>query len=307
MNKPNSSANINQHLHTVADLIALIGAREAAHVINLSQKQAILERRWVRKAREEFDEMVRDVLATIEKNRFIDANIVDFLPLLMAHSYEVMREGIESTGIRKKMHGRGERLAAPPPGSIPRSLKGLRKWWDDYRKLGRVPARQRALAKSLKAHFLQKVQATWAKHSEDFLVGDTASKTEIIEAMQRSADVGFGRAKMIVETETTYYFNKSRRQIYDQSDDVTHYLFVAIRDHRTTKWCKTRQGIVYAKTDPLLDSETPPIHWNCRSELLPLTKQNPTHLRLIQDRERQRRNNRPEPLPIGWTRREKVS
>ena len=218
---------------------------------------------------------------------------------MMEHSLAVMTAGLKSTKERAQV--RAARLAAPPKGKLPRSLKALREWWDKYRKSGRLPARQKAEAERLKKAFMQEIQKVWKKVSADFLSGETARNTEAVEEIRRRAGVAVSRAKMIVETETTYYFNRARREVYDESDDVTHYLFVAIRDHRTTPWCRTRHKLVYKKGDPLLDKETPPCHWYCRSELLPLTPKNQNHLRLIQDRTRARRHNSPAPLPEGWT------
>lgn len=166
-----------------------------------------------------------------------------------------------------------------------------------------MPARQKEIAEKIKKAYIKKVQSVWVKYGEEFRSGITAETTEAVRQIKEGADVVYSRAKMIVETETTYYYNKSRRTVYDESPDVTHYLFVSVRDHATTKWCKTRHGLVYKKGDPLLDKETPPIHWNCRSEILPLTWHNPAHRKLIEDLSRRRRNNTCEPLPPGWTTR----
>lgn len=286
-------------MRPMVSLVQLLGAREAAEVVYLGKRQTRLEKVWTAKMRALMDEMTTDIITNARETGRLKFEWVDFAPALMHQSYDVMKAGIESTEPRVAV--RAERLAAPPKGRVPRSLKALRQWWDDYQKTKRPTPRQRDLAEGLRQAYIEKVQEVWRRHSEDFLSGDEALQTEAIEAMRSGAHVTYARAQMIVETETTHYFNKSRRQIFDASPDVTHYLFMAIRDHATTKWCKTRQGLIYAKTDPLLERETPPCHWNCRSELLPLTKHNANHLRLIQDARRQRRNNSPEPLPQGWT------
>lgn len=287
------------HIETIAKLTELLGVREATDVVLLAKRTTILERHWVLLAEAEIREAARGVIANARETGRLSFADVDFGDLLMQHSYAVMREGIESTERRNPV--RVERLAAPPKGKIPRSLRALREWWDKYRKGGRMPARQRKEAETLKKAFLDAIQKAWRRHSDDFLSGDTARNTEAVEAIMKAAAVPAARAKMTVETETTYYFNHARREVYDESPDVSHYLFMAVRDHRTTKWCKTRHGLVYAKGDPLLDKETPPCHWFCRSELLPLTPHNANHLALIQDRGRSRRHNSPEPLPKGWT------
>lgn len=302
MNTPARSTKdntIQTQLGTIVSLTQLLGAREAMDVVLLSKKVGTLERRWVRRAETEIKAAVNKVLDHARETSRLSFADVDFVPLMMEHAFAIMREGIESTDRRDPV--RTERLAAPPKGKIPKSLKALREDWDRYRKDGKVPARQKKDAENLRKEFLDAIQKAWRENSEDFLSGDTARNTEAVEAIRRRAKVPSARAKMIVETETTYYFNHSRRKIYDESDDVTHYLFLAIRDHRTTPWCKTRHNLVYKKGDPLLDKETPPCHWYCRSELIPLTPHNANHLRIIQDQARARRHNKCAPLPEGWT------
>lgn len=290
---------MSSNIATIKNLVKLLGAREVAEVVRLSKRQEALERQWVKVVEGALRKTLDKVLANADKTGRLAVADVTFDRVVMEHSLAVMREGIDSTKVRTPV--RAEKLAAPPKAAVPRSLKALRELWDKYRQTGHVPPRQRAIAKRVREAFLKQLQEAWREYSEDYLSGNTASKTEAEAAIRRRLDVAGSRAKMIVETETTYYFNKARRQIYDESDDVTHYLFVAIRDHATTKWCKTRNGLVYAKSDPLLDDETPPIHWNCRSELLPLLRHNPSHLRLIKDESRQRRKHRCEPLPKEWT------
>lgn len=284
-------------------LVKLIGAREAAHVIALAGKQSKLESFWVARMRGAMRLATEAVIAQARDTGRLRFDGVNFVPVLMEHAYATMMAGIESTD-RALYKANIAKLAK---GAAPRSLRDLRRWWDAYRREGKVPKRQRVLAAGLKKAYIASVEKAWRESSEDFLSGNAFRNTEAVDELQRRAGVAFARAKMIVETETTYHFNASRRAVFDQSPDVSHYLFVAIRDHATTKWCKSRQGLVYAKGDPLLDKETPPIHWNCRSELLPLTRHNPNHLRLIEDPDRQRRAHACEPLPVGWTGRTKAS
>lgn len=292
------------NLSTIENLNTLLGAQETAGIVRLAKAQQTLETKWARKFRSYIDEVTKEIISNTGRMMRLDLSGVDFLPLVMEHSLAAMREGLQSTTVPDSVPKSATvRMSAPPPAAVPRSLKNLRKWWDHYRKAGKIPARQRAIASRIQSAYIKKIETVWKQNADAFLAGDTTSKTEAIRAIQEGAEVSYGRAKMIVETETTYYYNKARRQVYDQSQDVTHYLFVAVRDHATTKWCSTRQGLVYAKTDPLCDDETPPIHWNCRSEMVPLTPANPRHLALIQDASRQRRKVSPAPLPKEWKRR----
>lgn len=292
------------NLNTIENLTNLLGGQETARIVYLAKAQQSLESRWDRKFKSYIDAITKEIISQSDLVKRLDLSRVDFLPLVMEHSFAAMKEGLASTQVPDRVPKSDTvRLSAPPPAAVPRSLKNLRRWWDHYRKAGKIPARQRAIAARIQKAYIKKIETVWRQNADAFLLGDTTSKTEAIRAIQKGAEVTYGRAKMIVETETTYYYNKARRQVYDQSQDVTHYLFVAVRDHATTKWCATRQGLVYAKTDPLCDDETPPIHWNCRSEMVPLTPANPRHLALIKDATRERRKNSPASLPKEWKRR----
>lgn len=235
----------------------------------------------------------------------LDLDYIDFSDIAMTHSLDVMRQALDDSVDfmpRVPDEKRLAKAASPPPkAKVPTNFKELRILWDKFRKKKYIPPRQRSIAERVKKAYLKRVQAEWVKHGEGFRSGETAVRNEAVSAIMKGADVAYARAKMIVETETTYYYNKTRRAVFDQSADVTHYLFMAIRDHRTTEWCKSRHGLVYAKDDPLLKAESPPVHYNCRSEILPLTELNPRHKAMIDDPARRRRNHKCKPLPPEWT------
>lgn len=296
--------------------LACLSNQERSNLREAAKQATRVERIWIYRFRDAIDRMDGWVFRDLyEQGRFA-ASEVDFLPLVLEHSFNAMRVGMRTAkeaavteSISPVARRRMARIPAisrlarvPVPTRIPRSLADLRRLYDHWRKKRDVPPRQRIVAERLKKAYLERVQSVWERYGADFRAGKTYDRDEVRAILRRHGDMAKARADTIVQTETTLYYNKARRNIYDRSDDVTHYLFVAIRDHATTKWCKSRQGLVYAKGDPLLDKETPPIHWNCRSEILPLSRHNPSHLRLIEDASRWRRNNSCEPLPPGWGR-----
>lgn len=286
------------------DLVRLYGERGASAILLAAADVEKLDSRWKRKFEAEIDRITEALLdKALLTGRFAFED-VDFEALVMQHSLDTMRSALDHSVDYRPRVPSTARLAegdAPPKARMPRSFRELRQMWDRFRRAKYIPPRQRALAERIKAAYLKRVQKEWIRWGEAFRSGQTADREEAVRAIRRGAGVVKSRAKMIVETETTYYYNKTRREVFDQSADVTHYLYMAIRDHRTTKWCRTRHGLVYAKDDPLLKSETPPIHWNCRSEILPLMTINPRHREFIEDAARQRKNHRCEPLPKGWT------
>jgi len=48
--------------------------------------------------------------------------------------------------------------------------------------------------------------------------------------------------------------------------------FSAILDSRTTDICEARDGLILAIDDPRLSANTPPLHYQCRSILVPVDK-----------------------------------
>lgn len=291
-------------IKAIYDLTEKLGAREATHVIALAKQQERMEAKWRKRMKQEIAKFTEDLVKNAEKTGRLKLSEVDFRRIVMEQSFDILKEGIQSAQKRKpasyRSNGGSELSSAPPKSQIPRSLKALRIMWDDWRKKNKMPPRQKAIAEKLRKAYCDKLQSVWERYGEEFRSGKTASVTVAVNKVREGAGVVFSRAKMIVETETTYYYNRARREVYDESPDVTHYLFVAIRDHATTKWCKTRQGLVFKKGSSLLDKNTPPCHWNCRSEILPLTPQNPQHRRLIEDKGIKAENRRLEPLPPGW-------
>lgn len=204
--------------------------------------------------------------------------------------------------------GTGKKLARLPAARIPKSLADLMRLYDLWRKGKHKPKRQIVEANRVQNEYLKKVRSVWERESEAFRTGDTNTQREVVQAITDQAKTVENRAAMIVRTETTAHYNQARREYYDQSPDITHYLFVAIRDAATSPWCtpktvngyRGRSGLVYSKDDPLLKKETPACHWNCRSELLPLNRLNPAHLRFIQNLSLRRERHTCYPLPRGW-------
>jgi SPP1 gp7 family putative phage head morphogenesis protein len=223
----------------------------------------------------------------------------DLTELLLRNARDAMAAAFETQPKVPARMAEKPRSGKGPSIKIPSNPSELRKWWDATRK-GKAPARIQSLAKRIKQAYLHKVQELWTRYGEEFRRGDTFTQDAVRGQMQRAVDVARKRGRTIVATETTRYYNQARRSFYDEQNTITHYLFVSIRDKRTTKWCKTRDGIVYTKGTEILEKETPPTHYQCRSEILPLSPFNPNHKKLIDDPSLRRENRRPAPLLPGW-------
>lgn len=298
---------------TVDKLSQYLDAAEVTEIIRLAKKAQTIEDKWRIRTESFYRKSAEYVADSLDKGLTIDVKKIDFESLFVEHAFDVMFEAFDSTK-RMPRIPRQARLRYPQ-GPMPRSLKQLMVLWDLWRKKKEAPPRQKAIANKIKKKYLQKVQEITKTYNDRARQGEVIDKSKISNMLMDRSKAEAARSKTIVETETTRYWNTIRRDTYDESPDVTHYIFVSIRDAATTKWCRTRTGLVYAKGDPILDRETPPIHWNCRSEILPLTAGtflnkktghrepiNPKHYKLAHDPTLQRRYHSPEPLPPGWNR-----
>ncbi len=96
------------------------------------------------------------------------------------------------------------------------------------------------------------------------------------DIMKRLAQVfpGFSRHRLenIARTETASAYNAGRLATFRDSRFVVAVQFSAIIDDRTTEICKARDGRILLLSDPALDANTPPLHYQCRSTLVPVDK-----------------------------------
>lgn len=225
----------------------------------------------------------------------------DFEYLFIRHYFDTQIEALVLAEKERELESK--RLAVRP-----KTLAEIMRLYDRWRKGLWKPKGVVKKSNQIKKQYLDAVQGAWKEYSEDFRSGKEFTQEEVKKSIKEATRGPASRAATIVRTETTRYYNEARKSYYDASTDVTHYLFIALRDKATTKWCtaqtvdgkRGRSGLVYSKDDPLLQRETPPCHWNCRSELLPLTPHNPSHRKMIADASRARRSHTCHPLPLGW-------
>lgn len=235
--------------------------------------------------------------------------IPDLEHVFIEHTFQIAIEAMKLAHGNMELDRRHKKLAGKPAlVKIPKSFADLMRLYDLWRKGQYTPKRPKKLAVEIQKSYLKKVSSVWEKYSRDFREGRVYNQDEVRGSVRRIGKTTESRAANIVRTETTTYYNVARREYYDQSPDVTHYLFVPVRDAGTTKWCTWkvidgkhgRSGLVYTKGAAITDQETPSCHYGCRSELLPLTPDNPTHLKLINDKSIRRENVICFPLLPGW-------
>lgn len=123
----------------------------------------------------------------------------------------------------------------------------------------------RKLAESARLKLLQKVQKT---------VSDFAAQGMSIgyvrEKLSAMGDFTRAYAENIYRTNLATAFTAGRfRQMKDPDvlDVAPAFEFDAVRDSDTTVWCRNTHGLLAAVNDSAWDRYSPPLHWQCRSDL----------------------------------------
>lgn len=290
--------------YNVIDRLAKqIGPSETGFYVELAKKHEAFELLWLRKLRNFYKEISHHVARSLlETGRFPAESKLQFDDFFIEHYFAASKMGWQS--IDNRYANRiPARMAKKPPKKP--TMGDLMKQWDLWRKGKYKPRKPAEYAKQLKKQYLRSIHEYWRDNSQRFLKGEEYTQEDAMKKLTEELGMTEGRARNVVRTETTRYYTEVRKTFYDKVPDVTHYLYVAIRDMRTSEWCTAyekggRDGLVYTKGSKLADRESPPVHWNCRSEILPLDPDNPKHKSLIDDKSLRRENHSPKPLPKGF-------
>lgn len=82
--------------------------------------------------------------------------------------------------------------------------------------------------------------------------------------------------KVVVRTKTNEMFNRARKSFYDNDPEASQIVeafeFSAILDSRTSEVCTALDGKIFDKNSDIINSVLPPLHFACRSILVPVTK-----------------------------------
>lgn len=102
------------------------------------------------------------------------------------------------------------------------------------------------------------------------------SSNQIISTLKEMApDLSERWLETVVRTKITDVYNRGARMFYENdpiaSKAVVAYQFSAVLDDRTTDVCESLDKNIYEIGD-YMDSVTPPLHFNCRSTIIPITK-----------------------------------
>jgi len=291
------------------ELRVVLGREDAERIERNARIAEAIEQRWKAKADDLFSAIIEKLLNDVERNGR-PTTPTDLEELLGSFflEHEVATVIASERTIEPAAFvnlAKTKRVEA-----WPNSIGKVHDLWNQWKRTGKLPNRTKKNAAKIRKVFIDRVQSFWRKHGADFIFGDSRKgyKTNpdawdregARQKLEDALRVATSHARMIIETETTRYYNDTRRAYYDHVESVVGYLFICVRDARTTEWCRSRGGVVFTKGTALLTRNTPPCHWNCRSELLPLSRFNPAHMKIFEDKKLRAENRKLAPLPVGW-------
>lgn len=300
----------------LAHLSSVLDVRDVRQIEDNARIAERIEHRWKFRVENLFERMNERVLDMIVERD--GAPSWDYLGTTLFREVAglLMQHEFETTMAAANTVGSPDYVRASKGAKWPNDTARIRELWDRWRRTGKLPGRTREQAAAVKVLYIRRIQTLWQKRGAEFIRGtpktlgfdeagmvwnpDAFDRDAAKRAIQEEAKVSRARANTIVETETTRYYNNTRVNAFNAMDNVVGYYYVCVRDHATTPWCLSRRHAVFTKGTELLRKNTPPCHWNCRSELLPLSKNNPAHRRLLDDPKLRAETRRFVPLPPGW-------
>ena len=96
------------------------------------------------------------------------------------------------------------------------------------------------------------------------------TKDEIISDVLKTTKITEHQAKTLTRTSITTTQSAALRNVMEANKEILDgYMFTAILDGRTSPICSHHNGKVYDVDDKRF---TPPLHWNCRSSMVPVVK-----------------------------------
>lgn len=107
-------------------------------------------------------------------------------------------------------------------------------------------------------------------------IRDGLVPSEVLKLLRADAqDMTDSWLTTIIRTETTSVYNQGRKAYWESdpiaSQIVTAWQFSAILDERTTEVCEYLDGKIFEEGE-FADRIVPPLHFNCRSLLVPITR-----------------------------------
>ena len=104
---------------------------------------------------------------------------------------------------------------------------------------------------------------------------ESLDKGQITSRLKGAFDGNRAQAAAVVQTSLHTIANDARQSVYEANEDIIDgYYWLSTLDSRTSILCVSRSGLKWTiDKKPIghsLPFQTPPIHWNCRSLVMPI-------------------------------------
>lgn len=131
----------------------------------------------------------------------------------------------------------------------------LRNRWSGKNYSARVWANNQAMSRELSKALLERI-----------MQGKTSRET--FRALMAQSDMGRFAANRLLATETTYIATQATIEAYEDAG-ITHYIFLAVLDGRTSQICQDHDQKVYPLAEAEVGVNLSPMHPWCRSTTQP--------------------------------------
>lgn len=215
---------------------------------------------------------------------------------ISADFYEsVVRAAIKTSEDTKSMQINRKKLAL----GLPKGKKALERIFGQSKYWQRILNRSIKLTDRMRRQYQRKLKTQFDKIVPHLLNGEM-TPGEAKKHMTESWATSKPKVETIFRTETTNYFGRTQVAYFEDDDEIIGFLFDALHDGGTTEICSKRHGLVYRPRTKLLQDNTPALHYNCRSHLIPLANTSENR-KMLGDPSRSPSNRTVPPLPPGWS------
>lgn len=186
----------------------------------------------------------------------------------------------KTAAVGRKRLAKGDGL----PLGLPSDMRSLEKLFRDKKSWPKIMRRSNKLTERLRKAYLQKLQRKFKTLLPRILENETTVE-EAKAQMMRDWDASKSRVETIFRTETTKYFAETQVRFFKNDTEIIGFLFDSIRDKARTEICKARHGLIFRPDSTGkngLAENTPALHYNCRSHLIPLAR-TPHNVKMLED------------------------
>lgn len=248
-------------------------SRDSLEKIAIGQFTDIMDRMEERLLKSVRNKFFREGLANASEIRKIEVGFIGQIRSMMTHfGQELAEQGAQD--LRESV-GRAEGFAAVNPGGLTmkQQMAALKK---------NLSAKGVGIASDVKFEIERDVRNVLLKALQN---GETQAETtkklqQLFEKWQVGSTLPGGelspwRIETIIRTNFTDAYSQGRliaARDPDLADFIQAFQYVAILDERTSEICEALDGLVLAANDPAIDTIVPPNHFNCRSVLVEVIK-----------------------------------